>query len=93
MHVAGSQQFVISLFVAGSMTNSLRHLVDLMCRGVRDSVVGTVSIYHMEQHQRRQLSEDEDSESSPHRQPQEPLSTLARRRAERIKHRDPPKNK
>ncbi len=63
------------------MADSARLMLEYMTKGIRASILGTLKVYHMDKVQQEQ------TESSQHAS-QEPMSTLARRRAERMKPRE-----
>ena len=57
-----------------------------MIKGLQASILGTLKVYHMDKEQKAE------SESPKHTS-QEPMSTLARRRAERMKPRETKKER
>ncbi|XP_064595576.1 LOW QUALITY PROTEIN: etoposide-induced protein 2.4 homolog [Liolophura sinensis] len=60
------------------MTDTVRLVTAGMMRGFRDSILGTLKVYKM----------DQEPDSSMTKKPVEPQTVLAQRRAERMKHKD-----
>lgn len=61
------------------MTDTVRLVTAGMMRGFRDSILGTLKVYKMDQ---------EPDGSKQAKKPVEPQTVLAQRRAERMKHKD-----
>ena len=62
------------------MTDSVRMTVAYMAQGLRDSILGTFRVYQLDKLDHANKEKQEETK-------EEPMSTLARRRAERMKHR------
>ncbi|ELT92960.1 hypothetical protein CAPTEDRAFT_158464 [Capitella teleta] len=65
------------------MSNYIKSTLALAIQGLRDSIVGTANIYHLDKLDQEDEKKDAKTE--------EPLSTLARRRADRMKPKHEPK--
>lgn len=63
-----------------AMTNYIKSTIAFIAQGLGDSIAGTFKVYHLDKLDR------EDGHRKDTQEKEEPLSTLARRRAERLKH-------
>ena len=61
------------------MTDSVKELVNGLCKGFRDSIVGMLKVYRLDEDLQKEADDANEAAS------REPATNLARRRAERMK--------